>query len=332
VSDYIDKLVSIYAKYGIDRVRNDRALIFKTFGKTREELANDSVFPRAEGFVEDLQQQFVEDMETMLLNLDVKQQIVECLKRLLNLAMFELGQKMERDLKLETLRNLLVRRYGHGWSAEQRAHVDFVFGKLKDWNTYFLSYTNEGAQAINQIYKRVIERYVPPDIIKQRDRAKDNLLADAIIEGLRKQLFKNGFYDKNVIKVGDNLMAKIGPACGNTFAFVVLVQLETFDALKIPNWCFEEYTVFLAANQASLADAHQYQDVFGKRFNALLTGEKKNVCPPMIPFRYQSWSDRIFTAQRYLQLPRDPDDFQESVRELAEEILQLKYQIIGSVP
>jgi hypothetical protein len=331
VNPYLEKLVTLYARHGIEGIRNEPALLEKEFGKSLEELSNDWTFPGANVLVEDLQQR-IEDWSDKLKTPDTTQQISECLKLLLDAGLYEQGEKSTRDLKLEILRELLVQRLGGAWSAPQLAHFDFVLGKIKEWNIYFLSYTNDGAHTTNQVYQQVIQRYVPPDVLKQRNQDQENLLADAVVERLGKRLLTRSFYDKQKIKVGDDLKAKIGPAAGGSFAFVILVQMETFDVVKDPNWCFEEYMLFTAANQSTLAQAQQYQQVFIKRFNAMLAGEKNDVYPPLPPIRYRSWIDRIFVSQRNVALPRDPDAFDAKVAELANEILNLTFQIIQSVP
>ena len=61
-------------------------------------------------------------------------------------------------------------------------------------------------------------------------------------------------------------------------------------------------------------------------------GDKKDIYPPLPPIRYRSWIDRIFVSQRNVALPRDPEEFDTKIAELANEILNLTFQIIQSVP
>jgi hypothetical protein len=196
-----------------------------------------------------------------------------------------------------------------------------------------LSYTNDGAPDINAKFAAVIERSVTQDELEKRDQRRHNILADAIVNRLRKHNLRWRFYDKENIRPGDNLRQLIEPACKKVFVFVQLVQLETFDAIDEVNWCFEEYQIFLHANEQELTSHERYRQVFQKRFNAVLAGTgETDLLPAGRPFEYDAWVERIFQQQLFTTLPCVPDQFNAAIKELANEIVHLKYQIIENIP
>jgi hypothetical protein len=330
MSERLDKLVTLYAKHSVDKLKSDPKLLEQAFGKSHDELAREWGFPEDQALVENLRLQ-IENRKAKLATPDRAQQIAECLKMLLKFAMYD--KESTRDLKIETIAGLFEQMFFAGWSGPQQAHFGFVKEKIKRWNSYFISYTNDSAKATNKIYGSVIDLYIDAEVIKQRNPDKDNLLVDAIVNRLRKRLLNRSFYDKHDIKLGDDLKLKIGPACKNTFAFVQLVQLETFDVLKKVNYCFEEYNLFSNANEEEITAHTEYRDVFRKRFFAILAGDTPDqVRPPDLPYDYEPWSDRIFAEQHRMTLPKDSGEFDKTVARLADELLNVKYQIMANVP
>jgi hypothetical protein len=329
---YIAPLVKLYAHNTIEQINGGPNLLEQAFGKPADELAKEWGFAESKSLVENLRQE-IEHRRAYLSTPDIRLQISECLKMLLQIAMYDKGPKSTRDLKIDTMSALFREMFLNQWSAQQQEHFSFVFDKIKQWNTYFISYTNEGAKQIYHAYQSVIDLYVDPETIKKRDSEKDNLLAEAIVHRLRKRLLNRSFYDKENVKYGDDLKLKIGPACSNAFGFLQLVQLETFDVLKNVNWCFEEYQLFQEGNEKEIKTHEDYRPVFRKRFAAMIAGEKqKEVCPPIMPFKYGDWAGRIFTEQRYAKLPKEPKAFDEVISDIADSLIDLKYQIIDSVP
>jgi hypothetical protein len=333
MTERLDKLVALYAKQSVEQLKNDPTLLKCAFGKSHDELAREWGFSEDQEFVESLAL-FIESRREKLATPDHAQQIAECLKMLLQIAMYDKSTKSTRDFKIETLSSLIGKMFSAGWSSPQKEHFAFVKEKVKCWNSYFISYTNDGAKVTNDIYKAVIELYVDPAVTKQLKPEEDNLLVEAIINRLGKRLLVNrSFYDKRDIKLGDDLNGKIGPACKNTFTFVQLVQLETFDMRKPLNWCFEEYRLFHKGNEDEVMAHTEYREVFRKRFCALLAGETPDhVRPPCVPFEYEAWSSRIFAEQRRATLPKTTGPFDDTIAELAQELIRVKYQIMENVP
>jgi hypothetical protein len=334
VEDRLKKLIILYATHSVANVKEDATLLENTFGKPLEELVTEWGFSQNQEIVENLKS-LIESREKQLTAPDKKAQIVECLKILLNLSIYDNSIKSTIELKMDIMRELFFRMIvvPQNWSDGQKKHFDFVFNLLKDWNCYFISYTNDGAKAINKKFDQVINLYVDKSVLDKRDWNRDNLLADAIVNRLKRENLRLSFYDKENIKVGDNLEDKIKPACKKTFAFVQLVQRETFYAIDRTNWCFEEYQIFLQSDKEKLKDNVQYKQIFRKRYNTILTDiDKENLLPADNPYEYESWIQRIFKEEHFLVLPSDADNFDITVHKLACEIVNLKYQFIANVP
>jgi len=332
MSERLDKLVTLYGRQSVEQVKNDPTLLEQAFGKSLENLASEIGFRKDQELVESLKSH-IEGHLHVLDTPDRVQQIAQCLKMLLKIAMYDRAAKSMRDLKIETMGALFEQMFSSGWSNSRKAHFGFVKEKIKHWNSYFISYANGGAKVINSVYRSVIDLYVEPEVIRQRNPDEDNLLVDAIVNRLQKRLMIRSFYDRKDIKLGDNLNLKIGTACKNIFVFLQLVQLETFDVFRDRNWCFEEYTHFHRSNEEELAAHTEYRDVFHKRFFAILAGDKPDdVCPPDVPFEYEPWSLLIFNEKHHLPLPKDTVEFDKAIAKIADELLQTSYQIIENVP
>jgi hypothetical protein len=81
------------------------------------------------------------------------------------------------------------------------------------------------------------------------------------------------------------------------------------------NWCFEEYQQFLKGNEKEVTARTAYRDAFRKRFCAIVAGRKRDdVCPHRAPFDYEPWINHIFLDQHYLTLPKDPEQFEVTIR------------------
>ncbi len=330
---YIEQLVPLYANYDVADVKANPELIEKAFGKPLQELAKVSGFPKEQEFVESLKMR-IEANKNHLDTPDKNAQIGKCLRLLLQLVLFDQAEPSTVKLKMETLRDLFIKMYaeGNGWSKGQRLHFDFVFERLKEWNSYFLSYTNEGGKIINAKYKNVIKTFADPVVLRERDWNTHNILADAIVNLLRKRLPRRGFYDKEKINVGANLDDEITPAASKTFAFVQLVQLETFDTSKPVNWSFREYQIFQKYNELELNDRAEYRQIFKKRFVAILAGDKHQIQLLLLPFEFEPWSNRIFSEAHFLTISGKSSNFEGDIQKLYEAIVNLAHQIIDNVP
>jgi hypothetical protein len=336
---YIPQLVAVFANTPVATVLKNPALLEQAFGNTPiAELKQRQGFPEQREMVERLKR-IVERMEEdkEFDKADRRAQVSRSLRALFRFVRFENVPKTTVDLRMDTLRDLLLARYTPKgeWTEEQRKHFDFVYERLKRWNTYFLSYTNEGGHIVNATFKEVVDLYTEPEVLSARDRARHNILADAIANSLRKRLGSRGsFFDKKDIKAGMDLDGTITPAATRTFAFVQLVQIETFDSTREVNWSWKEYNLFDTYNESELQDHEEYRDVFDARFTPLLTTSKEDFEQqlPDISWDYDLWYQRIFEKAKFLQIPVSAASFHQTMGELSDGIVNLTYRIIDNVP
>ena len=129
-----------------------------------------------------------------------------------------------------------------------------------------------------------------------------------------------------------NLDDKITPAASKTFAFIQLVQLETFDVSREVNWSYKEYQIFHKHNELELSGRDEYRQVFKKRFAAILAGERGDLQLSLIPWDYELWFNRIFGEKHFLTLPFQSDLFGDTMKQLADAIVNVTLQIIDNVP
>ena len=327
MSTYIQQLIELYAENDVEAINQDESLLMGVFGRSASDLSKDDNFTTEQAFVAELKSK-IEGRRDKFKTPDQEARIAEGLLLLLDLAMYDPSRPSTKTLRMNTLQSLIETIYGKAWNKNQLAHFKFVSDLLKEWKTYFLSYTNHDPEDINNKYRAVIERHVSPGILRERDSSKDNLLAEAIVQRLKKENIRGSFYDKENIRLADVIKNKIESAAAGTFAFVQLVQYETF-VLDDPNWCFEEYKIFEHRNQEIVTQYNSYQPIFRKRFNAILAEEE---VPAGLPMLYGSWRNRIFKEQHYETIPTDPAEFREKIHTLASEIINLQKQIIDSVP
>jgi hypothetical protein len=331
---YIPRLITFYANTPIAEIKKDRERWKETFGSSLEQLIVESGFSEQKELVEQ-QKKIVEAVDADDDIATVKVQVSRSLKEAFRFIMFAKGAPAAVAEKMDVLRALILERYATNdrWSAPQRAHFDFVFERLKEWNTYFLSYTNEGGKDVNERFKEVIERKTQPEVLAVRDRTLHNVLADAIVNQLRKRLGgRRSFYDKENIAGGANIEAAIRPATAKTFAFVQLVQVDTFDATRDPNWPWEEYRLFDSSIESELEERAEYRAVYYDRFTPVLTASKTVLQLKNPPWDYLLWSQRIFKDAHYLELPTPPDAFDIAMTELSDVVVNLTHKIIDNVP
>lgn len=325
----ISAFVPIYALHDVESVRREKTIIEGAFGKALKELDADIEFSPARDFVAAVKQR-IEDRRDTWRVAHRPSQIGGCLRLVWDLALYDRSPKAVVELRMEVMKALFLRMFHGKWSAEQLAHVDLVVGMLKDWASFFVSYTNRSAKSTNDEYEKVINKFVEPSVLRTRNWGSDNLVADAVVALLRRENLMHGFYDKINIQVSDDLDQKIGPAAGGSFMFVQLVQRDTFSAAPPPpNWCFEEYNIFQRHGEGALKSNERYREVFRKRFAPILADDTR---PAMLPYDYESWVARVFKEKRYEKLPADPQGFDETVHKLALEIVNLHGMVIDCVP
>ena len=244
---YIPRFIKLYADpVAAARIKSDPKVFEEAFGEPVDVLVKRPGFSSQQDFVGSLWDEIQNDHAAHYDKPDTTQQIIECLKRLMQVAIYD--EPSSAALKIRTLRRLFIRIYSQArtkWTRAQLRHVWFVSERLAGWKTYFISYTNSGATIVNDEYKSVIRVWADPKVRQSRNPDEDNILVDAMINWFsRNRLSHRSFYDKKAIEAGDYLEEAITPAIKNTLAFVQLVQLDTFSTAAKVNWSYAEYDLF----------------------------------------------------------------------------------------
>jgi hypothetical protein len=331
---HLPQLISIYAARPIADVAANPAILETAFGQSLDALALLPGFAADQEFVRE-QKSLIEASLPRLDTADRSQQIGQCLRELLQLAIYDDAPATTVMLKFDTVRDLLLAMYAANWNKDQREHFAFVAARLRGWRTYFLSYTNSGATIVNDKYKSIISRYVDPQTRQARSREQDNLLADAIIHELqRRRMNRRSFYDKRAIEPGDPLRSTIQPAATETLAFLQLIQLDIFTKPPAENWPFQEYQFFEGYNADLAADRQRYRQAFDTRYIAILAGKPEEVTldDMATPPAYRLWKTRILQAAHFLELPASKQKFEAIITELQRAILSRAYRLIDMVP
>ncbi len=338
---FIPQLVEIYAAHSVETINKRPELREGPFGKSLQELSTTGNFSVEEDLVRELKLSVEADSGNYT-TADMKRQISECLKALLQIAVYDPSEQTTVTQKIQTLRDLFSAMYAHGWSPDQKNHFDFIAKCLATWHTYFLSYSNSGATVLNDDYEAIIRKHADPAIRALRNPDTDNMLPDAIVHWFeRHNAGRRSFYDKKKIEAGDFLKQEIEPAVRNGMTFVQLVHLDTFTSKGKVNWSFEEYRVFMEYNE-EISKAHKdYQLVFDSRLIPVIAGDPAQLKLPDSKLNTgdaktfearKKWRDRLFVAPHYLTLPADKTKFDNVMEMLEAAIVHRAYRIIESVP
>lgn len=110
---------------------------------------------------------------------------------------------------------------------------------VTDWNDFFLSYTNKKTLETNNDFKKMIMHSLKA-IIDKKEWEEKNCLAHFIVDNLyEKNLF--AFFDRDVIKNGEEIAKKVYKHCDTSFSFIQLVDccsLIRFSISPRAQYCF----------------------------------------------------------------------------------------------
>lgn len=329
MEDYEKTLVPLYAQHTVKQVRENEHLIEKHLGKSIDSLHLDANFPSAKEFVES-QKLYIEEVLDSLTTPVKATQVAQCLKLLLGEVLPGVAGCPMFQRKMYVRKALLTAMFAADWSTEQVAHFEYMFKSMMCWRSFFLSYTNGNSSELNDRYRNIIVRGLSSNIKKSPRWLKENLLAEIVAQKLGTHNL-DGFYDKKDIRLGQDLMNRIKPAVDNVFIFIQLVQTETF-TFGSENWSFEEWRMFDAASSEKLADRQYFSQVFDDRLAPVFTNTREFLKPPVPVPEYKKWCDRLFSKVHNVELPTDPKAFDVVIRDLTARIVDLRHQIVSTVP
>lgn len=318
------KLIDLYAAHGVANLDESSAPFLAAFGEDREFL-QDEGFQEWRQVVKEQMQLLEESAKRYQKKHGVplgnpRPQVIECLRLLLMAASF--FDKVEGHLyqrNIDVLKDLILARYGQKWPPHLAQHFAFLYPRIRDWNLFFFSYTNDGANLLNSAYKATIETAINEKGLKVEcsDWSERNLVAPLFIHSLSRNNIQRGFYDRNDIEPGMRLK-RILEESSRSFLFI---QLVTKDALAFAkeNWPFREYAAFKKANEELIAEHPEYKQILEERFQFALGGGPLDQIRPQgldPPFDYQDWYDHIKTVH-YESPPNDASLFQAALDEIA---------------
>ena len=328
MSDTQSKLIRLYATYSVKQLEDDGSLLKNEFGTDRDGLLKNDEFRELSPIVKE-QRQFIETLEARYEKKNgaplgvPKAQLVECLKGLLNKALFTAAVDGPYKRRMDILYELMLARYADAtppWDPPYRQHLEFLYPKIRDWHLFFFSYTNEGAEILNNEYQALIgglidNKKVDRPLQQAEVRRDANLLAEVFVQHLKRNNVLRGFYDRSHIKPGDPLTQTVKEACESSFVFIQLVTRDSF-VYRATNWPFEEYETFRQAND-SLAKTHKDYKALNKRFLFALAGAQLDqIVPKFMPIEYDDWYTHV-KGTHYKAPHDDAKLFQDAVDQIA---------------
>ena len=333
--DLRQKLINLYATHDMRELQDKGELFTNAFGTGRDAFVNNNEFTELNQIVKD-QKLLIEAVEerykkkTGAVLGDRKEQVVQCLKLLLNRAVFNKVADTLYTRQMGVLYDLMLARYAKAvppWPDSYTTHFEFLYPKIRDWKLFFFSYTNEGAEIINNEYKALIQNLIEtkklPAILQSTTTQRDNnLLAEVVIQQLIRNNLPKGFYDKTGIKPGDKL-DRIRAECSSSFLFIQLVTRDSL-VFRDTNWPFTEYMEFKNANDKLAKDFGGYAKVLEKRFLFTLAGGRLADLKPqgLQPDDYDDWLTHI-SQVHYEAPPNDAQLFQAAIDKIATSVRTL---------
>jgi hypothetical protein len=300
--------------------------------KRKEELSNINTYLKTKQILEECRKNIedsVFDGETIGEENEVKAVLF---KVVLNRAIY-FSFKLDEtrfNYQMNILNDLIVAIFitSKKWTEKISNHYYFVSPFLKDWYSFFLSYTNKSAFSLNQQFESLLKL---PTV-----SSKINQVARFIAETLRdRENVPNGFIDEKEIEYGEDFKAKINSALKKSFTFVQIVSKETF-LLQGNNWCQFEYEGYKKIyNDTFKKPDNSYASVFGKNIIFLVMGENLDKVRPFIDFReYREWLKDI-ESTHHMTLYATNQNYEtliNNINALAKTIINLKNDLINAIP
>jgi hypothetical protein len=341
-------LLTVYAQNTISQI--DDFLIASTFfpGIAREEtqskmekLTRDDLYLSIKEELQTYKTNIEEELARSA-NLSLEDEIKTVLYRVvLNLAIF-LGYDQDPgryDSKMQLLHDLIKATFidSGSWNPKLAAHFTFVFPILRDWYSFFISYTNKQAYDINMRFAAILSL--------NPVSTTTNQVARHIAEQLRFRSLPKAFIDEKELEYGNNFKSKIDSAINHSHTFVQVISEATFFTIGATNWCqyeFEKYKHFLDEQQKD--HPFYYQAAMSDTVFFFIVGSSlDDVLPPLPLTQHRKWLQDI-AAVEYIkfysgrnnqavgQAVQDYEVFTENIKALAIAIIKAKKRLIDSIP
>ena len=332
------KLIELYSEYKVDDIEDNGQLLCTKFDKpTRHDLLKIEEFSEYKEIVKDLKQ----DLEGNVIRPGATAQVIDCLKLVLNKALYNPLDLATYKERMKILGSLMWQTYANNWGSKEKNHFLFLYPRLRDWNIFFFSYPNRGANFINSRYRNMIDSiFVEGEEggtkLSSEALKEDNLVAELLVQGLARNNYSKGFYDKKDIQTGDRLAPEIEKKCKNSFLFIQLVTPYTF-VYKPVNWSFIEYKSF-QSHRTQSKNAKDNPEYFSKLRDGVrfaLCGTKEEVTPEgVFPGHYKKWYQDATSDRRFEALPSlNSDQFDKIIKKIVQSMTDfLEKDLIENIP
>ncbi|MDB5227345.1 MAG: hypothetical protein JWN78_1538 [Bacteroidota bacterium] len=230
------------------------------------------------------------------------------------------------------------------WDQRLATHFDFVFPILKDWYSFFFSYTNKEAFDINKRYETILHL--------GSISSASNQVARFVAEKLCKESLPKAFIDEKEIEYGSNFKDAIDTAIEKSYTFVQIISNESFLKIGKTNWCqyeIEKYNAFLENTKTN--NGYYYENVLKKNIFFLIMGyDLPTLKPAYLISEYRPWYSQIesthyikfYTAEKNRtindknetidEIKQDYSGFLLTIKRLSIAIIQAKKRLIDAIP
>ena len=312
----LERLIDLYTLYAsADVESNGGRLLLEWFGVSSHEAllaldGYDEAFAQVSGCA-DLLRRLTERYKNK------GEQVIESLRLLRRMT-----DDAESDIRIITLRRLIEGRlYNRLWDSPEQTAYDQK-KELLEWKDFFLSYTNRDG-ATNERFRALVKSCFSKYPLTG---GNFNYVAQVISHHLQGYQHLSGFFDRDKLKVGEDIQEKVDEYCRRCFAFVQLVEPLTFSREPPKNWCFHEYQQFSANSKISKALGNKDRHCF-----VLIDEKLKDLLPANIPPVYAEWSARM---GRVLTISisgyKRNAVLMPQLKEIAKQILKVRAEIIDA--
>jgi len=338
-----DKLLSIYSTYSLDQV-DDRKIVETFFGNAgitddvikqrKEELANNTAYLRTKEILSDCRDN-IEKYVFNGQNLTEEDEVKSVLFKVVLTKAIYFASKLGKDdirygQQMTLLNDLIEATFikTNRWSRRIADHYNFVFPFLKDWYSYFLSYTNKSAFNINKRFETLLSLV---NLTNQKNQVA-RFIADTLC---KTENIPNGFIDEKEIELGEVFPQRIKDALGKSFSFVQMINKEIFTVAG-ENWCHREYKEYKEALAGFLKTIDSgYANAFTDNIIYLIMAPTFEEAKSPIEFpEYAEWVQDISSRHQLtgLVMQKDFDSFMNNITIVARRIISLKNRLINTVP
>jgi len=316
---FSDELIEIYSRSNTDEVSDN-----EDYRELCDENVNNSIFHAERNLVESIKKHLEESIG---IQTSTKNQVIEALKRLNKKI------KSKEKERINICYELIIKTYSENWTKKELKHFNNYYEALKNYNDYFLSFTNRKPaknheNIINYRYKFLIKNILGNEQFNKADKNDENLLAVSINYLLENEQLKGFFYPK---KVGDNQIVeeKLKRGCKQSFVFIQIVQNIMFIHYNDTNYCHFEYEH--AKSNASIKKYMKFVLAENSHDNMIKKDD--------ISDEYDEWYDDV--AGRDKIILEHTETYNQGhilkqrskIREnLLDEINKLKWELIENVP